>query len=250
MSPFFLPPFRFLGELLNKLLTPPFYLQNLGEISLTHLKRTTPPLVGVMGMLGVVIALQARSLSALARGDLFYGALIGIVILREVAPVVTAVLLAAQAGTYTTTELGAMRLKEEFSALELIAVDPFRFAVVPRFLAFLFVSPLLILFASASGIVGGAIFILSLLDIQPDTLTGSLYGVLSLSDLMVAILKGFIFGGLVGFFSCFYGYLAEETPEAVGKAAHRAIVLSIILILSCNYLLSSLFFGETGMRYF
>jgi len=244
------PLFRFLGELLEKLFIPPFYLQNLVEVSLLHLKRTTPPLVGVAGMIGVVIALQARSLSVLARGDLFYGALIGIVILREVAPVLTGVLLSAQAGTYTTTELGAMRLREEFSALELIAVDPFRFAVIPRFLSFLLVAPILTIFATTSGIAGGGILILSLMDIQPDTLTDSLYRVLSLSDVGVALLKGLAFGGLVGFFSCYYGYSAEETPEAVGRSAHRAIVLSLLLILGCNYLLSSLFFGEGGLRYF
>lgn len=204
-----------------------------------------------MFMLGVVIALQARSLSVLARGDFFYGALLGIVILREVAPVVTGLLLSAQAGTYTTTELGAMRLREEFSALELTAVDPFRYAVVPRFFAFLFVGPILAILANTMGILGGALLILGLIDIQPYTFFSSLYQILSPADVWVSLLKSLVYAGAVGFFSCYYGYIAEENPEAVGRAAHRSVVLSIILTLVLNYLLTSLFFGaETGLRFF
>lgn len=242
---------QFVGELGEKLVTPPFYPRNFWEISFTHLIRTTPPLVGVMAMIGAVIGLQARSLSVIARGDLFYGALLGIVILRELAPVVTGVLLSAQAGTYTTTELGAMRLREEFAALELTAVDPFRYAVIPRFAAFLFVSPLLTIFANTTGLLGGGFLLLTLVDIQSNTLTSSLYQIVTLTDLMVSLSKGVIFSGVVGFFACYFGYQAEETPEAVGRAAHRCVVLSIIVILVANYILSSLFFGgHSGLRFF
>jgi phospholipid/cholesterol/gamma-HCH transport system permease protein len=212
-----------------------------------HCIRTFFPLSGVMVMLGGAVVLEAKNLSQIARPDLLLGGMFGLTILRELAPVVTGVVLSAQGGSFVTTELGVMRMKEEFSALELLGVSPVGYAIFPRFLALFFLGPILTLYAIAGGLGGGTFLLLTFYDITPDTFFSSLFRLLNLSDLLVAIGKGTTFSFLLSFLATYYGYTTEGGPVEIGRSAHKTVVYSLASILTANYFLSSLFFSRFSL---
>lgn len=195
---------------------------------------------------GAVIAFQGMAILDLFTAHRMLSSLLAVFIVRELAPVIAAVLVAAQAGSSFAAELGAMRIKEEIDATAVMSVDPVAWHVVPRVLAMTLVVPLLTILADAFGIFGGWLVAVGLQGQRNGVFMAHLADELSAFDLFASAFKGACYGLLVGTIACWKGYFAKGGAEGVGRAVNDTVVLSVMFILVCNYVLSSLLFGRLG----
>lgn len=236
----------FFARVLRRIVTPPWYPAAWLRSTAVLVRRCMPPLLVVLLTLGGVMAVQAHNIFALVRADTLLGALVGVFTFRELGPVIAAVLIGAQGGSFVATELGAMRVKEEFDALELMAVDPIRYAVVPRFLGFVLAAPILCVVANLAGILGGAVAVALLGDMATATFWNSLFDYLRLVDLGNGVIKSLVFATAIGHLACYYGFHVQGGAAQVGQAANRAVVLSLLAVLVANYVVTSLLYAGVG----
>jgi phospholipid/cholesterol/gamma-HCH transport system permease protein len=239
----------FFGELLMRAVTPPWYPSIWLRSAAILVRRCFPPLLVVLLGLGGVMAVQANHIFQMVRADALVGALIGVFTFRELGPVIASVLIGAQGGSFVATELGAMRIREEFDALELMAVDPMRYAVVPRFMGFVIAAPILCMLANVAGLVGGWGAMMVVGDTASGTFWASTFEYLQPLDLVNGLVKSVVFGALMGHITCWYGAHVSGGAAQVGRAANRAVVLSLIGVLIANYLVSSILYaGAAGVQ--
>ena len=237
---------RFLGIALRGLYTPPFFLAQVPRLSLELVGRCAIPVMSVLFGLGVAISIQAGSVFKLFSAEPMLGGMTGLMVFRELGPVISAILIAAQGGTSTATEIGAMRIKDEVDALELMAVDPMRLLILPRILSFTLATPLLNFMACLVGILGGYLAAVAQGFTSSGTYTDSFFTYLTQLDLWNGLYKTFFFGIIIGTLSTYYGFNASGGAEGVGRSANQAVVQSIMAVLAANYFLTSAFFGATG----
>ena len=191
------------------------------------------PIVSLISFLtGLIIAFEAAQTLAKLGAQIYIANTIGLVMVRELGPIMTAVVLAGRSGSAFAAELGTMRVNEELDALETMGLDPVRFLVIQRVLAGTLVMPLLTVYAMAVGVLGGAIVMLAI-GFTPAIIWQQLVGALRVPDLIVGLSKGFLFGGAVASIGCQRGMETGQGPSAVGVSTTRAVVagiLSIVLI--------------------
>ncbi len=222
------------------------YLLQTVPLTLHLIGRCVIPVMAVNFGLGVAISIQAGSVFAIFSADTLLGGLTGLMIFRELGPVIAAVLISAQGGTSTATELGAMRIKEEIDALELIAIDPMHMLVLPRILAFVIAAPILNFIACILGMTGGygAAMVQDL--VSSGAYSESFFTFMTQMDLWNGTLKTTIFGFIIGVLGTYYGFYATGGAEGVGRSANQAVVQSIVAVLIANYFITTLFFGAVG----
>lgn len=237
---------QFTGIAFQGLYRPPFFLIQTIPITLDLIGRCAIPVMAVLFGLGVAISIQAGSVFQLFSAEPLLGGLTGLMIFRELGPVIAAVLIAAQGGTSTATELGAMRIKEEIDALELLAVDPMRYLVLPRILAFILAAPILNFMACMAGMLGGYAAAMAQSILSSGVYQASFFEHMTMLDLWNGTYKTAVFGLLIGSLSTYYGFFASGGAEGVGRSANQAVVHSITVTLISNYFLTTLFFGATG----
>ena len=205
--------------------------------------RCLVPVVATAVPFGAVIGLQGMAILDLFSAHRLLSSLLSIFVVRELAPVIAAVLVAAQAGASFAAELGAMRIKEELDATAVMSVDPIGWHAVPRVLAMAGVVPLLTILAGAFGIFGGWLVVVGLEGQPHGVFMAHLASNLGVYDLLCSGLKGLCYGTLIGSIACWKGYNASGGAEGVGRAVNDTVVLSVMFILVLNYALSSLLFG-------
>ena len=205
--------------------------------------RCLVPVCATIFPFGAVIAIQGMAIFDLFGAHRLLSSLLAVVIIRELGPVLAAVLVAAQGGSSFAAELGAMRIKEELDATAVMAVDPIAWHAVPRILAMVLVVPLLTILADAMGVLGGYAVAVGLYDQDHGIFMVHLAQLISVFDLFASVLKGFVFGGLVGLIATFRGYYATGGAEGVGRAVNDTVVYSVMFILVVNYVMSSALFG-------
>jgi len=181
-------------------------------------------------LMGVVLAYQSAVPMRQFGAELFVANLIGLSLLRELAPLMTAIVLAGRTGAAFAAEIGTMKVNEEIDALTTMALDPLRFLVVPRLLATLFVAPLLTVYAGVVGLVGGGLVMLTF-DIPLVTYFNQIVSVVSIGDFTGGLFKSAVFAFLVATVGCLRGLETQGGPRAVGQAATRAVVSAIVLIV-------------------
>ncbi|HET7675316.1 MAG TPA: lipid asymmetry maintenance ABC transporter permease subunit MlaE [Gammaproteobacteria bacterium] len=194
---------------------------------------------------GLVMALQSyQSLAKFsATGEV--GVVLALSLFRELGPVISALLFVGRSGTALASEIGLMRATDQISGMEMMAVDPIRRVIMPRFLAGAISMPMLAMIFSAIGILGGYLLAVPYLGIDPGAFWGQMRSSVSLaSDILSGLLKAFIFGGAVTMIALFEGYNAWPTAEGVGRAATRTVVISSITIFALDYILTA--FMYTG----
>jgi len=240
----------FFSKLVRGAFTPPWFWGAWVDATGVLTRRCAGPLLIILVTSGAVMAVQAANIFQIVRADGLLGGLIGVFTFRELGPVVAAVLIGAQGGSFVATELGAMRVKEEFDALDLMAVDPARYAAVPRFAGFVIAAPLLGMMANIAGLGGGYLAAMATSDIVSGTFWTSVYETMRPLDLAAGIVKSIVFATIIGHLACFYGYHVRGGAVEVGQAANRAVVLALIGVLAANYVVSSLLFGGEGMQRF
>jgi len=170
------------------------------------------------------------------------GAIVGVAMTREMGPVLTAVVVAGFVGGGMASVLGTMRVNEEIDALDVMAIDPVKYLVVPRLFAMMIAAPALTVYADVVGIIGGAVVSKAQLGLPYETFTNWMWDSLEVTDINFGILKGFVFGIIITMVACEQGYSASGGAEGVGRATMRSVVYSFLLILVANYVLFSLIY--------
>lgn len=171
------------------------------------------------------------------------GLLVALSLVRELGPVVTALLFAGRAGTSLTAEIGLMKAGEQLAAMEMMAVNPWQRVIAPRFLGGIIAMPILTLIFNAMGIIGGYLVGVALIGVDSGSFWSQMQaGVDVWKDLGNGIIKSIVFGFAVTFVALYQGYEAQPTPEGVARATTRTVVISSLLVLWLDFLLTAWMF--------
>jgi phospholipid/cholesterol/gamma-HCH transport system permease protein len=191
---------------------------------------------------GMVLSLQAiNALEQFGASDQV-SLLVGKSLFRELGPVLTALLFAGRAGTSITAEIGLMRATSQIDAMELMAIDPIQRVALPRFMAGLISVPLLTAMFDALAILGSVVFAIGIMDLDSGIFWSKLQtGVYFGKDFMGGMWKSVAFGGIVSLIAVFFGYTAKPTGAGVGTATTNTVVLSSVLVLIFDFILTSFF---------
>jgi phospholipid/cholesterol/gamma-HCH transport system permease protein len=191
---------------------------------------------------GMVLSLQAiNALEQFGASDQV-SLLVGKSLFRELGPVLTALLFAGRAGTSITAEIGLMRATSQIDAMELMAIDPIQRVALPRFLAGLISVPLLTAMFNALAILGSVVFAIGVMDLDSGIFWSKLEtGVYFDKDFMSGFWKSIAFGGIVSLIAVYFGYTAKPTGAGVGTATTNTVVLSSVLVLVFDFILTSFF---------
>lgn len=172
------------------------------------------------------------------------GLLVALSLVRELGPVVTALLFAGRAGTSLTAEIGLMRAGEQLSAMEMMAVDPVQRILAPRFWGGVIAMPVLAAIFSAVGILGGWLVAVQLIGLDTGAFWGQMQaGVDVWSDVANGVIKSLVFGLAVTFIAVLQGYACRPTPEGVSRATTRTVVVASLSVLGLDFLLTAMMFS-------
>lgn len=209
--------------------------------------------VGVLSLLiilvsglfvGMVLGLQGYNTLVDFGAAESLGVVVSLSLVRELGPVVTALLFAGRAGSALTAEIGLMKATEQLSAMEMMAVDPIRRVLAPRFLAGVISMPLLAAIFSAVGVLGGYFVGVGLLGVDSGAYWSQMQAKVDLyNDVMNGVIKSLVFGVVVTWIAVFEGYDAVPTSEGVSRATTRTVVHSALAILGLDFILTALMFG-------
>jgi phospholipid/cholesterol/gamma-HCH transport system permease protein len=191
---------------------------------------------------GMVLGLQGYDLLQRFGSEESLGTGAALALLRELGPVVTALLFAGRAGTALASELGLMRATDQLSAMEIMAVDPMRRVVLPRFLGGVISMPLLTAVFVTVGIFGVQLVGVQLLGVDEGQFWSQMRAAVEVEDVREGVVKGAVFGFACSLIAVFEGYNAEPTAEGVGRATTRTVVISSVLTLVLDYVLTAIFF--------
>jgi phospholipid/cholesterol/gamma-HCH transport system permease protein len=180
-------------------------------------------------LMGLIMAFQSAVAMRQFGAEIFVADLVGLSMLRELGPLMTAVLLAGRTGSAFAAELGTMRVREEIDALETMGLEPVSFLVLPRVIGAVLVTPLLTVFSGLAGVIGGALVLWGM-GIPPVTYFNEMLTNVTYVDMLGGLFKALIFGVLVAAIGCQSGLQAGRGPSAVGAATTSAVVSGIILI--------------------
>jgi phospholipid/cholesterol/gamma-HCH transport system permease protein len=190
---------------------------------------------------GMVLGLQGFQLLQRFGSAESLGTAAAIGLVKELGPVVTALLFAGRAGTALASELGLMRATDQLSAMEMMAVDPIRRVVVPRFLGGVITMPLLAAIFSVIGIYGAQLVGVQIMRVDAGSFWSQMRAAVSLTDINEGVVKSIIFGVACSLIAVYEGYYAVPTAEGVGRATTRTVVTSAVVILFLDYLITAAF---------
>lgn len=202
-------------------------------------------IITVSGLfVGFVLALQGYYTLQDFGSTEALGQLVALSLLRELGPVITALLFAGRAGTSLTAEIGLMRAGEQLSAMEMMAVDPERRILAPRFWAGVVAMPVLAAVFSAVGVIGGWVVAVGMIGIDGGSFWSQMQGGVDVfSDVGNGVVKSIVFGFTVTFVALLQGYTARPTPEGVSRATTRTVVMASLAVLGLDFILTTLMFS-------
>lgn len=191
---------------------------------------------------GMVLALQSAYQMQRISAQMYIASLVALSMTRELGPVLTALVVAGRCGASITAELGTMKVTEQIDALETLATNPVKYLVVPRFIALLFMLPLLTVYAVFTGILGGYIVGVFKLHIGSNMYINMTTSPLGLKDLYTGLLKSVVFAIIIAIVSCYEGFRTQGGAEGVGRSTTLSVVTSFILIIAADCLFTALFY--------
>lgn len=203
-------------------------------------------IVGVSGFfVGMVLGLQGHYVLAQFGAEQSLGVMVAASLVRELGPVVTALLFAGRAGSALTAEIGLMKTTEQLSGLEMMAVDPVRRILAPRLLAGCLSMPLLTALFSAIGIVGGYSVGVGLIGIDEGAFWGQMQAKIDFhQDVYNGVIKSLVFGLVCTWIALFQGYDTQPTASGVSRSTTRTVVYSALAVLGLDFILTALMFGD------
>ncbi len=192
-------------------------------------------------IVGLVMAFQAAIPMKTFGAEIYVANLIGIAMVRELGPLMTAIVLAGRSASAFAAEIGTMKINEEIDALTVMGLEPVKFLIVPRVIAATFITPLLTVFANLVGILGGGVVILSF-GYPPVTYYNQVVGFVSWTDFTGGLIKCAVFGLIIAATGCIRGYQTQRGPSAVGEATTSAVVTAIVLIAVFDGIFSVIYY--------
>jgi phospholipid/cholesterol/gamma-HCH transport system permease protein len=205
-------------------------------------------IVGLTGLfVGMVFGLQLADGFRQFNAENQVGAVVGLALTRELAPVFTALMVSSRAGSAMTTELGSMRVSDQIDALTTMAVSPVQFLVVPRLIAGTIMVPLLTMLFNMIGIFGAWLVCVKVLGLDSGIFIDKVRWFVDAFDLTQGLVKAAVFGFAVSLIACRHGFHAEGGAAGVGRATNRAVVQSAVTILVLDYFITSMITGQGGL---
>jgi len=192
--------------------------------------------------IGIVLAFQSAYQMQKLAAEVYIASLVSLSVVREIGPVITALIVAGRVGSSIAAELGTMKVTEQIDALHTLATDPVRYLVVPRLAAIIIALPLLTVWADAIGIFGGFLIGTLKLGVLPSLYWKMTTIPLVFKDLFSGLLKSLIFGIIICVVSCFEGFRTEGGAEGVGRSTTKAVVTSFLFIIAADCLFTALFY--------
>src|SRR5690242_36127 len=203
---------------------------------------TLVPTILVSVPFGAVISLQVGNLTGQLGAQSFAGATAVLATVREAAPIAAALIIAGAAGSAICSDLGARKIREEIDAMEVLGVDPLYRLVVPRVVATVFVSVMIIGIVIAAGIGGGYFFNVIISGGSAGSFLSSFTTLATLTDLIIAVVKSAIFGWLAAVVGSYKGLSAGGGPSGVGRAVNEAVIITFMLLFFINALITAVYF--------
>lgn len=201
------------------------------------------PIVSLIAFsLGVILAFQISYLMRRLGSEMYIASIVALSIVRELGPVITALVVAGRVGAAITAEIGSMQVTEQIDALETLATNPIKYLVVPRLIALTLMLPVLTLYADMIGILGGWVICVFKLGISSRLYLNITFDALLFKDLFTGLAKTIFFGMIIAFVSCYEGFNVEGGAEGVGRATTKSVVTSFILIIACDTFFTALFY--------
>lgn len=195
--------------------------------------------------IGMVLGLQGYTILVDYGSEQAVGQMVALSLVRELAPVVTALLFAGRAGSALTAEIGLMKATEQLSSLEMIGVDPLRRIIAPRFWAGFICLPVLTAIFSIVGIYGGALVSIDWLGIYDGSFWANMQNSVDFyEDVMNGLIKAVVFGFVVTWIAVFEGYDCVPTSEGISQATTKTVVYSSLAVLGLDFILTAVMFGE------
>jgi phospholipid/cholesterol/gamma-HCH transport system permease protein len=232
--------FAFLGSLLRCMVKRPFrFAQYLAEIE--HLGVNSLFVIILSGgAMGMIFTLQMVAILQDFQAEIGTGAAVAVAMSREIAPVITALMLIAKNGSAMAAELGTMRVTEQIDSLESMSVSAEHYLVFPKVVASFFVFPILTLLADMVGTLGSCVVSMLFYNVDSAGYIDYLFDFLSPRDVFMGLIKSAVMGLIVSTICCFFGLRASQGAKGVGDSATKAVVASSVSILVADYLLTTI----------
>lgn len=230
--------FMFFIQSLYHCFVPPYYLSNLAR-QIIEIGFLSLPMVGLTGVfIGAVIVLQSSLSGPLINQEQIIPKLVTITIIKELGPVLISLIMVGKVGSSIAAEIGTMRITEQIDALTTLNVNPFKYLIAPRILASVIVFPILTICADLIGIFGGYVTAVFEFNHNLNIYIKYTAQFFSMYDFITGLVKAIAFGTIISVSSCYYGYHCREGARGVGVATTSTVVLSSILIILANYMIT------------
>jgi phospholipid/cholesterol/gamma-HCH transport system permease protein len=217
----------------------PFYWRAFFS-SLIRIGFTSLPVVGLTAVFtGAALALNIYDGSLRFNAETFLPQILGVSIVRELGPVLAALMVAGRCASAMAAEIGTMRVTEQIDAMSTLAVDPFKFLITPRIVATTVALPVLVLVADIIGVYGGYLVAVYGLDFSGPVFIRNISEFLQNRDVVSGLIKAAVFGFLIAVMGCYYGYRSRGGAQGVGAATRTAVVAAAVAILASNYVMTS-----------
>jgi phospholipid/cholesterol/gamma-HCH transport system permease protein len=237
----------FTSRFFKQLIKPPYELKELLK-QCYMIGYKSFPLVAITGfIMGLVLTIQSRPTLAQFGAESWLPAMVAVSIVREIGPVITALICAGKVGSGIGAELASMKVTEQIDAMEVSGINPFKYIIVTRVLASTLMIPALVIVADAISLYGSYVGVNLKGDVNFHLFFSQVFASLDFKDLFPAIAKTFFFGFAIGLIGCYKGYNSNKGTEGVGKAANSAVVIASLLVFIIDMVavqLTSLFGGR------
>ncbi|MCK5807467.1 ABC transporter permease [bacterium] len=230
----------YLRRVFSQLFKPPFRFSQFFE----HLEKigVDSTLVVVLSTTttGMILALQLGYIMRMFHAEMFVGSAVAMALSRELAPIMTAIVLIARNGSSMAAEIGSMRVTEQLDAMEIMAVDPIHYLVVPRVWAAFFIFPVLTAVANIVGIAGAYFVSTTVFQVDASLFFQKIYLFLDPNDVYSGLMKSAILGVIVALISTYNGYITKGGAKGVGRATTTAVVTSTVAVLVADYIMTDI----------
>jgi phospholipid/cholesterol/gamma-HCH transport system permease protein len=214
--------------------------RDLARVSTESSARALPIVTGVNLLVGSILAFVGAVQLVKFGAGIYVADLVGIAVAREMAAVITAVVMCGRTGAAFAAELATMQANEEIDAYEVLGIDPVPYLVLPRVVSLLLLLPLLYVYACLAGLVGGALVGSGMLQLAPQAYMDRSALILGWNHLALGLVKSLVFGALIGIVGCYCGLHAQRNAAGVGRATTQAVVVSIVGVIVVDSLFAIL----------
>jgi len=221
---------RFSGQFFKQLFARPYEFEELVK-QCYIIGYKSLPLVGITGfIMGLVLTIQSRPTLAEFGAESWLPAMVAVSIIREIGPVITALICAGKVGSGIGAELASMKVSEQIDAMEVSGINPFKHIVVTRILATTLMLPVLVIFSDVIALTGSFLAVNIQGDVSFNLFIAQIFGKLSFMDIFPSLIKTVFFGFVIGLIGCYKGYTSSKGTEGVGASANSSVVIASLLI--------------------